>query len=61
MVMLQLTLKELQKALKGLQDTAGQAERDEKAQARVVGEQRRAARAAQQYAHEQARSLSTLL
>lgn len=54
----ELTLKELQIALKGLQDAAIKAEKDEKAQAKLVGERRRAARAAQQHAHEQVRSLA---
>ena len=56
----QLELKELQKALKDLQDAASRAERDEKAQTKVVFDCRREARAAQQHAHEQARALSGL-
>ena len=55
---IQLELKELQKALKELQDSATKAAKEEKAQAKLVGERRRTARAAQQHAHEQARTLS---
>ena len=61
--LLQLETKELQKALKDLQDTASKAEKDEKAQTKVVFDCRREARAAQKHAHEQAaqaRALSGL-
>ena len=54
----QLTMKELGRVLKRLQETAVKATADEKAQTRLVNEKRKVAREAQQFAERQARDMS---